>query len=82
MQHIRRHFLYVLSSDFPQVSGLDMSVQYQKFKPVGKMNQEEMMKFMASLAKLKKISVDWKTKLLDDDAWKIECQQPSQGQKK
>ena len=46
------------------------------------MNQEEMMKFIASLAKLKKISVDWKTKILDDEAWKIDCQQPSPGQKK
>ena len=36
------------------------------------------MKLIASLAKLKKISVDWKTKLLDDDAWKIDCQQPGQ----
>ena len=46
------------------------------------MNEEEMIKFMVSLAKLKKISVDWKTKLLDDEAWKIDCQQPSPGQKK
>ena len=41
-----------------------------------------MMKFLTSLAKLKKISVDWKTKMLDDDAWKIDSQQPSPGQKK
>ena len=37
------------------------------------------MKLFASLAKLKKISVDWKTKLLDDDAWKIDNQLPSPG---
>ena len=61
----------------PQVTGIDISEQYKKFKPAGKLNQEEMMTLIASLAKLKKISVDWKTKLLDDDAWKIDNQQPS-----
>ena len=37
------------------------------------------MTLIASMAKLKKISVDWKNKLMDDDAWKIDCQQPSPG---
>ena len=63
----------------PQVTGIDISEQYKKFKPAGKLNQEEMMTLIASLAKLKKISVDWKNKLMDDDAWKIDCQQPSPG---
>ena len=60
-----------------QVSGLDISVEYQKIKPKGKMTQEEMITFVGNFGKLKKISANWKTKLVDDDAWKIDTQEPS-----
>ena len=41
------------------------------------MSKEEMLKFVSSLAKNKKLSEDWKVKLVEDIAWKIDLQQPS-----
>ena len=36
-----------------------------------------MMEFLGRLRKQKKISAGWKTKLVDDEAWKIDDQEPS-----
>lgn len=41
------------------------------------MSQEEMLKFVSSLGKNKKISENWKEKLIEDIAWKIDLQEPS-----
>ena len=41
------------------------------------MSKEEMLKFVSTLAKNKKLSEDWKVKLVDEIAWKIDLQQPS-----
>ena len=52
-------------------------MRYQQVKPSGNMNKEEMVEFLAKLRREKKIAAGWKTKLVDDDAWKVEGQQPS-----
>lgn len=52
-------------------------MQYQQSKPNGTMSKKELMEFMGKFRKQKKIPVDWKTKLVLDDAWKIESQHPS-----
>ena len=36
-----------------------------------------MLKFVSSLGKNKKISENWKEKLIEDIAWKIDLQEPS-----
>ena len=36
-----------------------------------------MLKFVSTLAKAKKLSEDWKVKLVEEIAWKIDLQQPS-----
>ena len=59
------------------MSNVDISVNFQKIKPKGKMSQEEMLKFVSSLGKNKKISENWKEKLIEDIAWKIDLQEPS-----
>ena len=41
------------------------------------MSQEEMLKFVSTFGKNKKISDNWKKQLIDDLAWKIDLQEPS-----
>ena len=59
------------------MSNVDISVNFQKIKPKGKMSQEEMLKFVSTFGKNKKISDNWKNQLIDDMAWKIDLQEPS-----
>ena len=62
---------------FFQFTSVDVSVNFQKIKPKGKMSQDEMLKLISNFAKQKRIKEEWKLILIDDAAWKIDLQQPS-----
>ena len=52
-------------------------MSFQKIKPKGKMAPDELCKLLSGLAKQKKISEEWKQILVEDNAWKLDLQEPS-----